>query len=231
VFWNFALTYVDAQRCETGTGAVDWAVDGLAELEDLAGRKEGCMILTVHMGNYDIAAPVFAARFNRTLYTVRAPEREPETQRLRDTEIQRKEALNPLFRTLYNADGNLLGVELARLLREGNIVAVQGDRVMFDVSPMEVEVEPGLRMRLPKGPLVLARATGAPCFPLFIVRDGWRRYRVVALPEVKLPQRKRGGDEEAAKIWAKTILDVVRIHWTQWYVFEPLLTRVRPANE
>jgi lauroyl/myristoyl acyltransferase len=231
VFWNFALTYVDAQRCETATGAVDWAVDGRAELEDLAGRTEGCMILTAHMGNYDLAAPVFAARFNRTLYTVRAPEREPETQRLRDSEIQRKEARNPLFRTLYNKDGNLLGVELARLLGEGSIVAVQGDRVIFDVSPMEVEVEPGLLMRLPKGPLFLARATGAACFPLFIVRDGWRRYRVVALPEVKLPPRKRGGDEEAGKVWAKTILDVVRMHWQQWYVFEPLLTRVAPTNK
>ena len=72
-------------------------------------------------------------------------------------------------------------------------MAVQGDRVIFDVSPMEVEVEPGLVMRLPKGPLFLARATGAPCFPLFIVRDGWRRYRVVVMPEVKLPPRRRGG--------------------------------------
>jgi lauroyl/myristoyl acyltransferase len=231
VFWNFALTYVDAQRCETGTGAVDWTVDGLAALEDLAGRKEGCMILTAHMGNYDIAAPVFAARCKRTLYTVRAPEREPETQRLREAEIQRKEALNPLFRSLYNTDGNLLGVELAILLDEGNVVALQGDRVMFDVSPMEVEAEPGLLMRLPKGPLFLARATGAPCFPLFIVRDGWRRYRVVALPELKLPLRKRGADDEAGKVWAKTILDAVRIHWPQWYVFEPLLTRVSQKND
>jgi phosphatidylinositol dimannoside acyltransferase len=226
VFWNFALTFVDAQRCETGTGAVDWAVEGLAELEDLAQRKEGCIILTAHMGNYDLAAPVFASRFDRTLYTVRAPEREPETQKLREEEIRRKEARHPNFRTLYNEEGNLLGVKLASLLAGGNVVAVQGDRVIFDVSPMEVEVEPGLTMRLPKGPLFLARATGAACFPLFIVRDGWRRYRVVVLPEVKLPPRQRGIDDDAAKIWAATILGVVRQHWQQWYVFEPLLTRM-----
>lgn len=225
VFWNFALTYVDAQRCESGTGAVDWAVEGLAELEDLAKRKEGCIILTAHMGNYDIAAPVFASRFSRTLYTVRAPEREPETQRLREQEIQRKEALNPNFRTLYNEEGGHLGIELSRLLAEGNIVAVQGDRVLFDVSPMDVEVEPGLTMRLPKGPLFLTRATGAPCFPLFIIRDGWRRYRVVVLPEIQLPPRKRGADDEAAKVWAATILKVVRKNWRQWYVFEPMVTR------
>lgn len=231
VFWNFALTLVDARRCETGTGSVDWVVDGLAELEDLAGRKEGCMILTAHMGNYDLAAPVFASRFNRTLYTVRAPEREPETQKLRETEMRLKEAAHPNFRTLYNEDGNLLGVELARLLREGNIVAVQGDRVMFEVSPMKVEVEPGLWMRLPKGPLVLARATGAPCFPLFIMRVGWRRYRVLALPELKLPSKKRGEGDDAEKIWASSILDVVRRHWQQWYVFEPLLSRVSDGPE
>ncbi len=225
VFWNFALTFVDAQRCESGTGAVDWTVEGLADLEDLSQRKEGCIILTAHMGNYDIAATVFATRFKRTLYTVRAPEREPETQRLREQEIRRKEALNPHFRTLYNEEGSHLGIELARLLREGNHVAVQGDRVIFDVSPMDVEVEPGLMMRLPRGPLFLARATGAPCFPLFVLRDGWRRYRVVALAEMELPPRTRGADDEAATIWARTILSMVRSHYAQWYVFEPLLKR------
>ncbi|RYD23457.1 MAG: hypothetical protein EOP88_04095 [Verrucomicrobiaceae bacterium] len=226
VFWNFALTFVDAMRCETGTGEVDWAVDGLAHMEELATRKDGCIILTAHMGNYDIAAPMFATRFNRTLYAVRAPEREPETQALREEEVRRKEALNPNFRTLYNNGENLLGIELARLLGEGAIVAVQGDRVIFDVSPMDVEVEPGLVMRIPKGPLFLARATGAPCYPLFLTRDAWRRYRVTVLPEVVLPPRKRGADDEAAKVWAETILGVVRRNWQQWYVFEPLLSRV-----
>ena len=225
VFWNFALTFVDGLRCETNTGGVDWVVEGLASLEDLSNREEGCIILTAHMGNYDLAAPMFASKFNRTLYTVRAPEREPETQRLREDELKAKEARYPNFRSLYNKEGNLLGVELARLLREGNLVAVQGDRVIFDVSPMDVEVEPGLFMRLPKGPLFLARATDAPCFPLFIMRDGWRRYRVVVFPKIELPPRKRGADDEAAKIWAATILQVVREHWQQWYVFEPLVTR------
>ena len=231
VFWNFSVTLVDAHRCDTGTGGVDWAVEGLANMEELANRKEGCVILTAHMGNYDIAAPMFASRFKRTLYTVRAPEREPETQRIREEEIRRKERQYPNFRTLYNRDGNLLGVELARLLGEGNIVAVQGDRVMFDVSPMDVEVEPGLHMRLPKGPLFLARATGAPCYPLFITRDGWRRYRVTVHPPIRLPSRRRGDEAEAAQIWAAAVFGTARKHWNQWFVFEPLLTRTTPTAQ
>lgn len=225
VFWNFAVTYVDALRSETGTGGLDWTIEGLEHMEALSDRKDGCIILTAHMGNYDIAAPVFASRFKRTLYTVRAPEREPETQLAREEEIRRKEEKYPNFRTLFNREGNLLGVELARLLAEGNIVAVQGDRVMFDVSPMEVEVASGLWMRLPKGPLFLARATGAPCYPLFITRDGWRRYRVAVHPPIDLPARRRGDEAEVAAIWARAVFDHASRHWSQWFVFEEFLRR------
>ncbi len=153
----------------------------------------------------------------------RSANRKPSGSGSRKSAARRRR--NPHFRTLYNEEGSHLGVELARLLREGNVVAVQGDRVIFDVSPMDVEVEPGLMMRMPKGPLFLARATGAPCFPLIILREGWRRYRVMVLPELALPPRTRGADDEAAKIWAGTILGMVRKHWQQWYVFEPLLNR------
>ncbi len=230
VFWNFALTYVDALRCNTSTGAVDWVIEGLANMDELAGRSDGCVVLTAHMGNYDIAAPMFSERFNRTLYTVRAPEREPETQRIREQEIAEKERLHPNFRTLYNRDGNMLGIELAKLLGQGNIVAVQGDRVMFDVSPMLVEVEPGLHMKLPKGPLFLARATGAPCYPLFITRDGWRRYRVTVHPQIALPPRQRGDEKEVAAIWAAVVFKTAKRHWNQWFVFEPLLSRDASGN-
>jgi len=225
VVWNFSVTYVDGLRCESGTGDIDWAIEGAEHLDALSNHPAGAVILTAHMGNYDIAAPMFSTRIQRSLYAVRAPEVEPEVQKIREEEMRKKEIENPHFRTLYNHDNNLLGVELAKLLQEGNLVAVQGDRVVFDVSPMEVEVEPGLRMRLPRGPLFLVRATGCACYPLFIMRDGWRRYRVKVLPLLDLPPRTRGPDTEASTLWAKTILDVVRTRWNQWFVFEPVLQR------
>lgn len=227
VFLNFAATYVDALRCETETGGVDWVIEGLPAFDDLASRKQGCLILTAHMGNYDMAAPLFSAKFGRTIHAVRAPEREPEMQAIREAELREKERLNPYFRTHYNTGEKMLGVELARLLNEGQVVAVQGDRVVFEVSPMEVEVEPGLMMKLPRGPLVLARATGVTVFPLFIVRDGWRRYRVRVFPPLVLPERARGRAEDpATALWAGTILAVVRENWSQWFVFEPVLRRM-----
>jgi len=226
VFLNFAATYVDSLRCETGTGAVDWVIEGMPSFDDLASRKEGCLILTAHMGNYDMAAPLFSSKFGRTIHAVRAPEREPELQAIREAELREKERLNPFFRTHYNTAGQMLGIELARLLQEGQVVAVQGDRVVFEVSPMEVEVEPGLMMKLPRGPLFLARATGVTVFPLFIMRDAWRRYRVRVFPPLELPERTRGRVDPAVPVWAGAVLDVVKENWWQWFVFEPVLRRV-----
>lgn len=224
VFWNFAATYVDALRVETGTGQVDWAIDGIADFEEMAASRQGCIILTAHMGNYDMAASLFSEHFGRTVYAVRAPEREPEMQVIKEEEMRRKEQQHPLFKTLYNEGGEMLGVELARILREGMVVAIQGDRVVFEVSGMEVEVEQGLRMALPRGPLMLARISGAPVYPLFIIREGWRRYRVQVFAKLELPPRQRGS-EPAAGPWALAMYEVCRNHWPQWSVFEPVFQR------
>jgi lauroyl/myristoyl acyltransferase len=184
------------------------------------------------MGNYDMAAPLFSSKFGRTVYAVRAPERDPKLQRIRELELREKERLNPQFRSLYNMDDGMLGVELARLLGEGKVVAVQGDRVIFEVSSMEVDVGDGLMMKLPRGPLVLARISKAEVFPLFILRDGWRRYRVKVFPPLELPPRQRGpGEDPAVKVWSEAILEVVRPHWPQWSVFEPVFHRVKGGAE
>ncbi len=231
VFMNFAWTYADVKRCADGVGAVDWTVEGVDAFGHLAESEEGCIILTAHMGNYDMAAPLFSGRFGRTVYAVRAPEREPEMQVIREAELRKKEEQYPGFRSLYNRPGGMIGVDLARLLGAGNVVAVQADRVVFDVASMQVEVEDGLWLRLPKGPLALARATGAACYPLFITRDGWRRYRVTVHPQLALPPRKRGEDDtEAAKLWAETLLHEITKSWSQWFVFELLIGRGAPVE-
>lgn len=226
VFLNFAWTYMDGTRCEMGGAGVDWVIDGLRNFEDLAARREGCLILTAHMGNYDMAAPMFSGHFGRTVHAVRARERDPGMQEMRERELRAQEARHPWFRSLYNDPDSMLAVELTRVLAAGDVVAVQADRVLFDVSATETEVDGGWWMRLPRGPLVLAQATGAPCFPLFIVRDGWRRYRVRVLPRLELPRRRRGaGSEEAAAAWAEVLLRVLREEWRQWFVFEPVFRR------
>ena len=230
VFRQFATTYVDALRCEIGAGDVDWVIDGRDAFHELADADTGCLVLTAHMGNYDLAAPVFSGRFKRPIHAVRAPERNPEMQALREAERREMEQRFPMFQTHYNRDGKMLGVELAQLLNQHEVVAVQADRTLGDTSSMTVTLDDGLTIRMPKGPLYLAQITGARCFPLLITRDGWRRYRVSVWPELKLPARQRGSKSHPEHpIWAQTMVDMLRPHWNQWFVFEPILER-KEAN-
>jgi len=232
VFLNFAWTYTDATRCEAGGTGVDWVIEGVENFADLAGRREGCLILTAHTGNYDMAAALFSGHFGRTVHAVRARERDPAMQAIRNRELRSQEARHPWFRSLYNDPNSMLAVELTRLLAGGDVVAVQADRVLFEVSPTATPVGGGWQMRLPRGPLVLAQATRAPCFPLFILRDGWRRYRVRVLPRLEMPPRHRGSaSAEAAAVWADLLLRVLREEWRQWFVFEPAFCREGESNK
>lgn len=224
VFHQFALAFVDAQRCATETGTVQWEIHGREHLDEMTTFPAGLLLVTAHMGNYDLASTFFASRFPRLLHTVRAPERGAEAQRLRQKQIRADEKNNPAFRCHYSECGDMLGIELAGFIHRGDAVAVQADRVIGKVAAMETELKPGLFMRLPKGPWALARATRCACFPLFVTRVSWRRYRITVLPRFELPIDRKSADASARQ-WAARIYAFASQHWDQWFVFEPMLFR------
>lgn len=226
VVWNFSFTVADATRARHGENIIDWELDGIEHLEAIS--ESGAILLTAHMGNYDVAAPLFAQKLSRPFNAVRAPERHAETQAWMEEQLATQG--NDHYHIRYNKNDRLLGLELAQSIGRGEVVAIQGDRVMFDVALFPLDIQPSersddtYRFRLPKGPFVLAQVTGAPIHPVFILRTGWRRYRIKALPafHCKAQARDReAGVEIAARHWVDDILlPVVREHWTQWFVFE-----------
>ena len=132
----------------------------------------------------------------------------------------------------YNRPGNLLALDLAQALGRGEVVAVQGDRVLEDVSPVEVPLGDHL-WRLPRGPFVLALATRVPVFPLFILRTGWRRYQILVSPPLPPPANPRDREaavREMAGNWSNTLLEVARRNWWQWFVLEDAFLPQPPSK-
>lgn len=222
VFWNFSWTMVEALREGRGHDIIDWEIDGLENFRELAAVEGGVMVLTAHMGNYDLAAPVFAERFGRRVNAVRAPERERALQEYYEKKLTESES--EAFAVRYNREGDMLGVELASLLAKGETVALQGDRVLFEVSPIEVPMF-DRRVIVPKGPFTLAMVSRAPVWPLFIIRDGWRSYRIrvgqcfqIAAPRAEREQAMQA----AVTTWCKELEQTARESWHQWFVYEPI---------
>lgn len=223
VFLQFSLTYLDRLWYLHFRRKIDWEIVGEGDFENLEKHPGGALIFTVHSGNYDIGASLFARKFTRPVHTVRMPEASASLQKLRGKELCDEERREPNLHIHYNEPGGHLGIELCRLLLAGEVVCVQGDRVMGDMSPAKASID-GVTYQIPRGPLALAEVTGVPCYPVFLTRKGRLSYRI----EIGRPFFEGGRKAKAAEIsaaWLPVMHSFLRQHWDQWFVFEPLVTR------
>src|SRR5438477_6486625 len=92
----------------------------------------GAILLTAHMGSYDLAAHLFAERSGHRIIMVRAPERDPETHAY---EEQRKA---DEVQIEFNVKASDLAIDLLHAVRDGGIVAIQGDRVTGGIADLPV---------------------------------------------------------------------------------------------
>lgn len=223
VFLQFALTYLDRLWHLHFEREVEWEIVGEDDFEGLQQAVGGALVFTVHSGNYDIGAGLFARKFGRAIHTVRMPEASASLQKLRQEELRETERRQPHLHVHYNEPGGHLGMELCRKLLAGEVVCVQGDRVMGEVAPVQASIA-GVTYQIPRGPLVLAEITGVPCYAVFLSRKSRLSYRI----EIGPPFHPGGRKSKAAEVsaaWLPVMHDFLSRHWDQWFVFEPLVTR------
>jgi lauroyl/myristoyl acyltransferase len=225
VFWNYAWTIADNVRFRELATSPDWEFIGLEHLAEMESRPAGAIVLTAHMGNYDLGANVFSNISTRRMVMVRAPETDPQTQQF---EIEQRGATGAeSLRVNFNVNPTDLAIDLLHAIEAGHLVAIQGDRVTSGVASVEVDFF-GRRAALPAGPFALAMASRAPIYPLFIMRAGRRRYALQACPPIRIERRSRDRDtelREAVQAWARQLESVVAARWQQWFAFEPFEER------
>ena len=225
---NFAWTIAEAASYRVTHAEFTYEIEGREQLERL-GAAHGAIVLTAHMGSYDLGAALFAQKFNREIRMVRAPEPDRETAEHLDTTMRHTAA--GAVKIDYNTAGAMLAFDLLNAIRRGEIVSIQGDRVLPGVASAEGEMF-GHRVAVPSGPFSLAFAAEAPIYPLFIARAGFRRYRVIVREPITVARTSRTRDEEistAVKTWCSVLEEVVARHWRQWFAFAPPFIRDRNA--
>lgn len=221
VFWNFAWTITDAARFKELRTTPDWQFAGLEHWAALQSHDGGAIIITAHMGSYDLGAHVFAATSDRRIVMVRAPETDPDTQEYESRQHDATSAES--LRIDFNVNSTDLAIELLHVLEAGNLVAIQGDRVTPGIGFVKVDFF-GKSTAIPTGPFALAMASRVPIYPLFIIRRGRRSYALQACAPISVTRKSRNRDEDlrpAVEAWARQLEDVVRKHWYQWFTFDP----------
>ncbi|HOY57991.1 MAG TPA: MMPL family transporter [Verrucomicrobiota bacterium] len=215
---NFSSKITDLLRHESGASASislsHWSGYEifLAALE----RRQGVLLVTPHLGNWEIGGCLLAQRGVRLLVLTQA---EPGRG---FTELRQQARARWGVETLVIGQDAFAFVEVIKRLQDGAVVALLVDRpppstavtVEFFGRPFQASIAPA----------ELARASGCALVPVYVVADG-DAYAAHVLPEI-LYDRRAIGDREARRRLAEQALrvfePVVRQHADQWYHFVPL---------
>jgi phosphatidylinositol dimannoside acyltransferase len=204
VFANFGWSLTDAAVYRMKRARFRYELEGGRFLDQL-GAARGAIVLTAHMGNYDLGAALFAERFDRKIRMVRAPE--PDALAAQHVDLALQQSSAGAVRVGYSDDGTALAFDLLNALRAREIISIQGDRVVGEVARAPVKIF-NREVFLPNGPFVLSLVSDTAIYPLFIVRTGYRKYNIIA--------------REPMQNWARVLEEIVSEYWPQWFAFAPL---------
>jgi KDO2-lipid IV(A) lauroyltransferase len=223
-FRNLSLCSLDLLRLPLLTAPELLALfdlRGLDELDAALAEGRGAIILTPHLGTYDLGGAWLAARGYTVAAVVEdlAPEDHEAMSRLRAATGMR----------LISADREPR--EVLRVLARNEVLLIVADRVVGDARSADagVPVRFGTRdRRLPPGPAKLALRTGAPVFIGHIALDhssghnGGRHYAgALERLVVPAPSDTRAAAAHLTQCIAAAFADVVRRYPDQWFVFQP----------
>jgi KDO2-lipid IV(A) lauroyltransferase len=179
-------------------------------LDELLAHGKGVIILSAHLGNWELGAAALAA----TGYKLNAVVLRPPDAKLNNLyqrqRIERQMNPIPLGRAAR---------ECIAALRRNEIVAVVGDRD-FTASRETVEFF-GQPARLPSGPAKLALATGAPILPVFMIRQPNDSFTYVVEEPIWADKTRETVGDVMRRI-ALVLEKVIRQHSEQWFLFHNL---------
>jgi lauroyl/myristoyl acyltransferase len=218
---NFAWCLSERYERLATDRSFDIGVEGEETWHQLLGSGQGFILLSAHLGSWEAGSMSPANREGRRVHVVREAETDPKAQAFIRELIDRQ--AQGLYITHFAAADAHLGMIMLEALRDGEIVALQGDRPRTGGRAIEIPLF-GRPFPLPVGPAALARAAGVPLVPVFIFRVGRRRYRSLLLPPIPVAEsadrkadltavvRRFGAELEAA----------IRRDPHQWFCFRKI---------
>lgn len=188
------------------------------QLDQLIHSGQGGILLSAHIGNWDMAGHFLKrlqGRINVVMY-----ENEKE---------QVQEVVEPfLGKRSYNiigvGDGMEHLIEIRQALARGEFVCMHGDRYMENVKTVDTELM-GKKTRLPLGPFILATKLQAPVCFVFSCKDSNWHYRFYSSAPHIYQDRSGASSEEAigevVADYTSYLEAFMKAYPNQWYNFFP----------
>ena len=217
-FWSFARVLVDRVLFYVAPGSLAWSNVGAARMEEAMRHPRGCILLSAHLGNWELSGRLLDLHQHGTVNIVMLGGEDP---RVRE-QLRRAMGDHP-FAIIDLADAVGSGLAIASALTRGETCCMLGDRTAGDAANTVAVPFLGAPARFPIGPFVAAAVTGAVIVPTFCMKTGWATYRCEADEPWTVSWNSRAERrtvlEAAVTRWAERLERQVRAYPRQWHNF------------
>ncbi len=215
-FYQFAWCYMERfEQFLPGFKATS-TVEARHHWDKLIDAGRGFVLVTAHIGHWEMGSTLPTSKSDLEIHLVREPEIDPKAQEYTEQLVAQ---LGGARYVTHFAQGELdLGLELANALKDGHIVALQGDRPRTGGQMIEAPLF-GTTFPFPRGVSALARLTRTPLLPVFLLRTGRRSYNVIFRPPIQV-ERTRNRDADLLKATTTLASEIewaVRREPAQWF--------------
>jgi KDO2-lipid IV(A) lauroyltransferase len=191
-------------------------LEGIGPLDAVLAEGRGAILLTAHAGNFELGGVLLRA-WNLKVHAVYKPDRFEAVERLRESLRNQGGVVGiPLDGVGFST------LPLVKLLREGALVGMQGDRD-FSLNGVSMPFF-GHDVPFPRGPWELAAMTGAPIITSFFYTDEERRFHAHFGEPIWIHGgrgARMAAIEAGMRAYVADLEALIRRHPSQWYCFYP----------
>ncbi len=228
LFSNFGAKLVDLWLCETGF-PVERLVCELAGADNLSAAQErgaGVLLITPHLGNWEVGGYLLAARGMKLAVVTLAEPGQGFTQ------LRKQSRARQGIETIVVGEDWFTFVEIIKRLQEGATIALLVDRPPKRGGATTIELF-GKPFQAAIAAAELARASGCALVPVALPRVS-SGYRVEILPEIQY-QRSELAGRQARQQLTRQIMNIfeplIRQYADQWYHFVPIWPKAGHREE
>ncbi len=183
--------------------------EGLQFVDQLIKKKQGAILLTAHLGNYELGGAVMSI-LGYPLSVVALPHLDLRTN------------------NFFNKQRSRVGIDVIptglavkksiSALKEGRLLALLGDRD-FSHSGRKEKVF-SRSAYIPRGAPFFAKKSDSAIIPAFFVREQKYYYRLIFEDAIKYDKKSKDWEEEILKNYVLVLEKYLKKYPDQWYLFQ-----------
>ncbi len=209
-YFVFGQTIIDKIAIASGLrDSYTYNFDGIEHLQQLIKEKQGGILISAHVGNFEIAERFFGELGTSTINLVTVDAEHGPIKEYLDTVTEK-----PNVQQIYLKEDLSHIFEIHNALDRNELICFTGDRFVEGTKFLEEEFL-GEKAKFPAGPFTLASRLKVPVMFVYVMKEGNKHYHLFTI-KAKVKTR----DAQALlKQYTENVESILEKYPLQWFNF------------